>query len=321
MMSAIQRVNVGSIDLNLLKVLSALLEERSVTAAGRRVGLSQPATSNALRRLRDLLGDPLLVRGADGFELTAHAASLREPVRGAMAAVEVAFRPPERFEPATAKLAFRLAATDLTALAVLPPLLAALGRDAPGIDLVVRSGDREQVLAWLRAGEVQLAFGVFPNPPADTLVEPLMEEAFVLLVRAGHPLLDGELTPERLVEYPALLVSPRGDARGVADEALAALGLRRRVAATVAHFLLAPHLLRGTDLTLIFPRRLAALVGTACGLEVRPLPLAIPPFTAQMLWPARRDRDPALAWLRGLIGGIVGYDGATGVLPVTANGD
>jgi DNA-binding transcriptional LysR family regulator len=164
------------------------------------------------------------VRGADGSSCTPHAAALREPVRRAVAAVADAFRTPELFEPAKAKLAFRLAANDLTALAIVPPLLAALGRDAPGVDLVVRSGDREQMLAWLRADEVQLAFGVFPVPPAGTLVEPLLEEALVLLVRSGHPLLDGELTPARLVEYPALLVSPRGDARGVADDALARSG-------------------------------------------------------------------------------------------------
>jgi DNA-binding transcriptional LysR family regulator len=301
-MTGIRRTNLGAVDLNLLKVLAALLEERNVTAAGRRVGLSQPAVSNALRRLRELLGDPLLVRsGSGGLELTAHAESLRDPVRRAVAALAETFSPPRAFEPATASLAVRLAATDLAALAVLPPLLALLAREAPGIDLVVRSGDRDQVLLWLREGVVDMALGVFPEPPAGALVEPLLREDFVLLLRPGHPLLEGELTPERLVAYPAVLVSPRGDPRGVADDALEALGLRRRVAVTVAHFLLAPHLLRGSDLTLVFPRTLAAGTGEALGLELRPLPLDVPPFTVQLLWLARTDRDPALAWLRGLV--------------------
>src|SRR3712207_4956844 len=127
-MRAIRPVNVAALDLNLIKVLHALLEECSVTAAGRRVGLSQPATSSALRRLREILNDPLLVRGADGYRCTPHAESLRGPVNAAIAALSEAFRQPERFEPAVASLRIRLAATDLATLATLPNVLPRLVR-------------------------------------------------------------------------------------------------------------------------------------------------------------------------------------------------
>jgi DNA-binding transcriptional LysR family regulator len=300
-MPSIRPLNLAGIDLNLVKVLHALLEERAVTAAGRRVGLSQPATSNALRRLRDLLRDELLVRGSDGLELTAYARELQASVAEAMEALGRAFRPPARFDPARASLTLRLAATDLAALAVLPRVWPLLAAEAPAIDLVVRSGDRDLVIEWLREGAIDLTLGVFPVVPGDCLTAPLFTESFELLLRPGHPLLEGELTPARLAEFPAILVSPRGDPRGIVDAALAELGLRRRVAVTVAHFLLAPHLLLDSDLTLVFPRSLAAAIAAPYWLVTRPLPLDLPHFTVEILWLRRNDAHPALTWLRGLI--------------------
>ncbi len=310
-MSGIHAMNVGGIDLNLLKVLAALLEERNVTAAGRRIGLSQPATSNALRRLRELIGDPLLVRGPNGgLELTPHAETLLEPVQRAVAAVADAFRPPVAFDPERAQLTVRLAATDMAALAILPNLLCALAREAPGIDLVVRGADHEQVNAWLQAGEIALALGVFWNPPPNALKRPLLREDFVLLVRPGHPLTEGEITPERLAAFPAVLVAPGGVPRGFADTALAALNLRRRVAVAVPHFLLAPHLVRDSDLTVIFPRSLALAAGAPLGLSILPLPLDFGAATVSLMWLTRTDADPALAWLRGRIEEVVRARGA-----------
>jgi DNA-binding transcriptional LysR family regulator len=300
-MQIIRPVNLAGIDLNLVKVLHALLEERGVTAAGRRVGLSQPATSNALRRLRDLLGDELLVRGAAGLELTAYARELQAPVREAVEALGRAFRPPARFEPGTARLTCRLAASDLSALAVLPTLRRILALEAPGIDLIVRAGEWAQMLAWLDEDAVDLAIGVFRDPPPQLDGEDLFTERYVLVLRAGHPLLEGELTAARLAAHPAVLVSPRGEAHGIGDEAMARLGLERRVAVTVAHFLLAAFLVRDGELTLFFPERLARLVAPPLGLVVLPPPLDLPSFTSRMLWSRRHDRDPPSLWLRDAV--------------------
>lgn len=308
-MQPIRPVNLAAIDLNLIKVLHALLEERAVTAAGRRVGLSQPATSNALRRLRALLGDPLLVRGPRGQELTAYARELRAPVAAAIEALARAFAPPARFEPATARPVWRLAATDLSAVIVMPALRRILAREAPGADLVLRSGERDRVLGWLAEDLVDLAIGVFRERPPEIDATPLFDERMVLMVRDGHPLLAGPLTAERLAAFPSVLVSPRGDAHGVVDDALAARGLRRRVALTVSHFLLAPFLLRDSDLTLVYPSRLAELLAPPLGLAVLPEPLGLPGFTSQLLWARRNERHPPLAWLRDAIRRAVAAQG------------
>jgi DNA-binding transcriptional LysR family regulator len=300
-MQTIRPVNLAGIDLNLVKVLHALLEERGVTAAGRRVGLSQPATSNALRRLRDLFGDELLVRGPSGLELTAYAQELQGPVREAVEALGRAFRPPARFEPGTARLTWRLAASDLSALAVLPALRRLLADEAPGIDLIIRAGEWAQMLAWLDDGAIDLAIGAFRDPPPQLAAEDLFAERYVLVLRAGHPLLKGELSAARLAGFPAALVSPRGEPYGIGDEALAQLGLQRRVAVTVSHFLLAAHLLRDSELTLLYPERLARLVAPTLGLVVLPPPLELRGFTSRMLWPRRHDRDPPSLWLRGAV--------------------
>jgi DNA-binding transcriptional LysR family regulator len=134
----------------------------------------------------------------------------------------------------------------------------------------------------------------------------LFRDSFELLLRPGHPLLDGELTPQRLAGFPAILVSPTGDPRGVVDGALARLGLARRVAVTVPHFLMAPHLIRASDLTLVFPRRLVAVIAQPFGLITRPLPLALPEFVAKAVWLKRNDAHPPLLWLRRLIRDVAG---------------
>ncbi len=308
-MESIRAVNLAAIDLNLVKVLHALLEERAVTAAGRRVGLSQPATSNALRRLRALLGDPLLVRGPRGHELTTYGRELREPVAAAIAALQRAFAPPARFEPAAARLTWRLATTDLSAVTVLPELRRILAREAPGADLVLRAGERDQVLGWLAEDAVDLAVGLFRDLPAAIAATPLFDERLVLMVRDGHPLLAGPPTAERLAAFPAMLVSPRGDPHGVVDEALATLGLRRRVALTVPHSLLAPFLLRGSDLTLVYPSRLAQLLARPLRLAVLPEPLGLPGFTSQLVWARRNERHPPLVWLRDAVHRAVATQG------------
>jgi DNA-binding transcriptional LysR family regulator len=297
----IRMVNLAGIDLNLIKVLHALLEERTVTAAGRRIGLSQPATSNALRRLRVIVSDPLFVRGPSGLVPTAFAEDLRLPVRKAILALEEAFQPPRPFHPATAQGTVSLAASDSIALVVLPRLWRLLATEAPGINLHVRSGERPQIEAMLRDGEVDLALGPFGSPRGGWAAEPIYEEGFSLVVRPDHPLLDGPMTPERMVSYPAVLVAPGGGRRGIVDAALAELGLERRVAVVVSHFLLAPHLLRDSDLVLVLATRVTDLAARPLGLAVRPPPLTLGRYHAVVAWPVRNASDPRVTWMRALI--------------------
>jgi DNA-binding transcriptional LysR family regulator len=302
-MGNIRVMNVNGLDLNLVKILDALLNERSVGAAGRQVGLSQPAASHALRRLREVLGDPLLVPGQGGSVLTPRAEALREPARRALAALEETFRPPAGFDPGTARRVFTLASTDFVALVVMPRIWPLIARDAPGVELDLRTVGGAATFDGLRTGAFDLALGVLKALPRDVAIERLFEERFVLVVRQGHPLLEGALTLERLAGFPAVLVAPQGDSRrGYLDSLLAARGLQRRIAVTVPQFLLAPHLLLETDLTLVLPRRVAEVGARPLGLALRDLPEEAAAFHASMAWHRRLDNDPALVWLRALIG-------------------
>jgi DNA-binding transcriptional LysR family regulator len=298
----IHAVHVNALDLNLVKILDALLEERSVGAAGRRVGLSQPAASHALRRLRALLSDPLLVPSQGGSVLTPRAEDLREPVKRALAALEETFQPPTGFAPRTARRIFRIASTDFVGLIVIPRIWPSIARDAPGVDLDIRTTGGASTLDALRSGSFDLALSVIKAPPRDLAFEHLFEERLILVIRDGHPLLTGELTLERLAEFPAVLVAPAGESRrGYVDSLLAAQGLRRRVAVTVPQFLLAPHLLLRSDLTLVLPRRVAEVGAAPLGLVLRELPTEVSSFNAGMVWHRRLDNDPALIWLRELV--------------------
>jgi DNA-binding transcriptional LysR family regulator len=294
--------NLNALDLNLVKILDALLSERSVSAAGRRVGLSQPAASHALRRLRDLLADPLLVPSQGGSVLTPRAEALREPVRRALAALEETFRAPVGFDPGTARRVFTIASTDFVGLIVMPKIWPLVAKHAPGIEIDVKTTSGASTFESLRNGTFDLALGVLKVLPRDIAFEHLFEERFVLVVRHDHPLLDGELTLERLAGFPAVLVAPTGDSRrGYLDSLLAARGLQRRVAVTVPQFLLAPHLLADSELTLVLPRRVAEVGARPLGLAVRDLPEAVSSFNASMVWHRRLDSDPALVWLRDLV--------------------
>lgn len=297
-------MNIKTVDLNLVIALGALLEERSVSRAAARIGRSQPATSAALARLREMFGDPLLVRDGRGYRLTPRAEGLRAPVARALAALADTFQNPERFDPADARMVIRIAASDYLAAVLMPPLIAALARLAPGIDLRVVAADRRTAVTLLREGRADLSLAVTGEEAADVRSLPLFDEDFVMVTRPGHPYHQGPPTPERFVGHPGLLVSQAGDGTGIADESLAALGLTRRVAVTVAHFLLAPQLLVDSDLVLVIGRRVAEAAGERLDLRVDPLPFPIPPFTARMFWHSSTDAYPPLRWFRGLVASL-----------------
>ena len=206
---------------------------------------------------------------------------------------------------------FTLASTDFVGPVVLRRIWPLIARDAPAIELDVRTSGAATFEA-LRSGAFDLLLGVIKARPRDLVFEHLFDDDFVLVVRRGHPLLAAELTLERLAGFPAVLVAPQGDSRrGYVDSLLATRGLKRRIAVTVPQFLLAPHLLVESDLTLVLPRRIAELGARPLGLAVRELPEVAHPFPAGMVWHRRLDNDPALTWLRGLIRQAAGEPEAT----------
>ena len=296
-------LHLASLDLNLVVALDALLEERSVTRAAERIGVTQSAMSHALARLRVVTGDQLLVRGSGAMVATPRAEQLAPPVRRALDELGRALRSPSAFAPKTARLRVRIGTSDYNELVLLPRVVQRLEREAPGIDLrlvpfaedapaVLGSGELDLVIAPLRPRDE--AAGVFARK--------LLDETFVCVVRRGHPLADRRLTLARYAAAAHALVSPRGKEGSFADDALVEVGLSRRVVVTVPHFLVAPHIVASSDLLLTLPARVAAALAEPLGLVVLKLPpeLRMPGFTMSALWHERTQSDAAQRWVREL---------------------
>lgn len=286
-------MQLAGIDLNLLTALDALLEERNVTRAARRLGRTQPAVSHALRRLRDLLGDELLVRAPAGMLPTPRALAVRPALRAALEAAAHVLGPAPQFEPATADRTFTLFAADQVAFVLLPPLLARLGKEAPRVRIHVRPVPQGGV-----GDDSELAIGVFNDQPASVVQEPLFSSGFACVLRRGSAATRGRFDLERFVGLDHLQIAPRGIPGGPLDDELARVGRTRRIAVSVPHFLVAPYIVATSDLVWTAPSDLAHHFVRRLPLSLRPLPIALPAFTVMMRWHRRVDRDPGLAWLR-----------------------
>jgi DNA-binding transcriptional LysR family regulator len=297
-------VHLGSFDLNLLVALDALLGERNVTRAASRIGITQSAASHALARLRVLTGDELLVRGPAGMVPTVRAESLAAPVRRALEEIERVMMPAKVFDPRTASLRFFIGTSDYVELALLPRLVARLVKEAPGIDLRVVPAPDEPI-APLVSGAIDLS--IAPLRPADErpgmYARRLFDERFVCVVRKGHPLAGKKLTLARFAAASHALISPRGAEGGFVDDALARLGMRRRVAVALPHFLVAPYVVATSDLVLTLAARIAAALVRPLGLAVLtpPAELKLQGFTISASWHERTHQDPARRWLRDVI--------------------
>ncbi len=296
-------MNLGSVDLNLLVVLDALLHLRSVTGAARRLNLSQSAVSHALRRLREALGDELLVRVPGGMAPTARSEALIEPLRQALALVGDVVTAPRPFEPATAQRSFRVAAADYAQFVLLPELLRRLALEAPGVDVWIVSAATDDTDRLLQSGEVDLMVGV---PPRGSRLggireRRLFDERFVCVVRGQHPVIQGALSLEDYVRLPHAFVAPRGREGGVVDEVLRSRGLSRRVALAVPHFLVVPYAIASSDLIVTLAARIAVAFARSMPLQVLDPPLPIPNFAIHMSWHERWNGDAGHAWFRGLL--------------------
>ncbi len=291
--------NLDGVDLNLLRVLDALLAERHVTRAAQRLGLSQPATSHALARLRTLLRDPLFVRTPRGLEPTARAAALAVPLREALGTLAAVVSGDGAFTPATTKRTFTLASTDYGTFMLVQPLLARVRETAPRVDLWMRPM-RDDAWDQLALGDVDLAVGPLVNlPPRASLHRKVLyKERFVCVVRRDHPIVKKRLDLDTFLAVSHLLVAPRGKPGGVVDTALAERGLSRRVALAVPHFLAAPHLVASSDLVLAVGARVAAAFSAMLPLKVFDPPLPVPGFDVGMAWHERTHHDAAHRWLR-----------------------
>jgi DNA-binding transcriptional LysR family regulator len=288
------------VDLNLVVALDALLAERHVTRAAARLGITQSAASHALARLRELLGDPLLVRGPKGAMLpTPRATELAPAVHRVLDDLGRVLRGRGGFEPATATHVFHVGAADYVELVMLPRLVERFARVAPGISLWVHQfGD------W---GDAELAAGVLDvvlGPPrralrpAGSYEKVLFDERFSCVMRKGHPLADARMTLPRYAAAGHVLVAPRGTPGSLVDDVLAAAGRSRRIVVAVPHFLVVPHVVAATDLIATLPVRVAEMFEDTLGIARTTPPIEIAPFQMAMAWHERMHEDDRHRWLR-----------------------
>jgi len=290
-------VRLADVDLNLLLVLDALLRERSVTHAGAALGLSQPATSHALARLRELFGDDLLVRRNNDMEPTALAESLIAPLADVLGRIEALLWHDRGFDPVTADRELVIAMTDFVEATLMPAALPRLHAGA-GLRVRLRRLGSELPEAALADGDIDLAVGTILSPPATMRVTTLYHETFAVIVRRGHPCLAAPLTPAAFAGLAHILIAAPGDGPGLVDLALEEHGLRRNVVLRTPHFLTVAPFVAASDLICTVPSRIARAASDGQAIVVLDPPVPVMGFDVQMFWHPRRERDPAVQWLR-----------------------
>ena len=294
-------MNVGDLDLNLLRAFDAVLRDGSVTSAAKRLGLSQPAMSNAISRLRRLLGDPLFMRTPDGMRPTPLAQQLAAPVQQALDLIRASFSQQAGFDPKTSDRIFRFQLTDVGEIAFLPPLLERLQRDAPGVRVETQQLPQDEVSDALASGEVDVAVGFLPELSHGVLHEQLFRDRYVCLVRADHPTIGSRLTRAQFLATTHVLVSSRGSAHEIVEQTLRNQGLVRRIALRVPHFTVVPMILARTDHMVIVPEGLVRAITPFGRFKALKPPVDIPALDVRVHWHERFDQDPGIAWLRGVL--------------------
>lgn len=286
-------------DFGLLLALDALLEKQNVSAAAEQLGISQPAMSSQLRRLRELFNDPLLTPSGRRLVATSRALALKEELRQQLQKMDALIRSNRSFDPATSRTTFRIVATDY-AHAILGPALANLvANHAPNCRLAYLAFAPKTLWQGMVADEVDLAF-VTGMKLQEAKLRPGIEESFCVILRKGHPLGRREMTLEEFCNAEHVLVSPEGGGfSGMTDRILREMGLRRNVAVSLPSFLMAPMLVARTDYLCLLPRRLAELY--ADELDIIQPPIKTTTFRVDLLWHSRRQHDPSHIWFRNQV--------------------
>jgi DNA-binding transcriptional LysR family regulator len=300
-MTFIHPVNLAGIDLNLLIVFDALMIERQVTRAGERVGLSQPATSNALARLRKLTQDELFIRNRGELQPTPIAFAIAQQIQPALNQIQTALSSAQPFIPLSSDCIFNIGMSDYVEFVLLPPLLEKLETVAPQVRIQVKSGNREQLLALLDSGAIDLICGLFPNKIAWHEKQLLFQEKFVCVCRQDHPLIGDSLSLEEYVKADHLLVSVQEDMVGRVDYLLAKQNLTRNITLSTPHFLVAPKILTRTDLIATLVERIAQEFAPTLNLKVLPCPLPLKGFSVFMRWHQSMHNHATSTWLRNII--------------------
>lgn len=295
-------MELARLDLNLLLVFHHLLRLGRVSAVAQTLGMSQPAVSSALGRLRLALADELFLRTQRGMAPTPYAQQLAEPVAVALDGLQQALNVRASFEPGTTQRSFTLAMTDVGEMYFLPVLMDALRHEAPGVTLQVVSVMQDSLRDDMASGRIDLALGLLPQLQAGFFQQALFRQPYVCLMRQAHPLAArSRLTLKALAQAEHVRVMAAGTGHGRVDDALQAQGLKRRIRLTVPHYVALGDVLGHSDLIATVPKRFAERVCLPFGLTTRPLPVQVEGSVIHQFWHGRLHRDPGHQWLRALV--------------------
>lgn len=288
-------------DLNLLPVLLVMMEERNVTRAAERLGITQPALSNALNRLRETLNDPLFIRERYGMRPTPKAEQLAQVVGAALSSIDKVILGQQDFDPLNATRLFTLAPNSYVEFIMMPAIVARLRSCAPGIRLRLTPFGNDVTETGVISGNTDMVLGRIVEPPDNLVVQHLMNEGLACVIRADHPLVGENLTAEQYEQLKHVNVLPPGRMRAGLYQALEQRGLRRQVAVSVTHFLAVPEMIAVTDYCATLPRLICQHLSRDQRLRIVPAPVDLGTFPVEMGWHARYRDDPAHRWFRTLI--------------------
>jgi DNA-binding transcriptional LysR family regulator len=294
-------MDLREIDLNLLVLFNHMLAKRRVGATAEALGITQPAVSNALNRLRRLLGDPLFLRTSRGMEPTPFAEQLAEPVAYALGTIHSALNQRATFEPSASTRNFTLAMTDIGEIYFLPPLMEALGRIAPRVSISTARDVTAELKDEMEAGRVDLALGLLPKLKAGFFQRRLFRHRYVCMFRKGHPLDKGRMTLQEFANADHIVVVAAGTGHSQVDAMLDDMGVPRRICLRVPHFVAVGHILSETDMVATVPERFALRCVKPFGLTYVPHPAKLPEIGINVFWHAKFHREPGNQWLRTLI--------------------
>ena len=294
-------LNLRDIDLNLLVVFQQLYKERRVAAVAETLGLTQPAVSNALARLRKMLGDELFLRTGRGMEPTPYASYLAEPIANALASIRDTLERQLEFDPVDSVRTFTLAMTDLGEIHFLPRLMGRLAEVGPGVTISTVRNTSVNLGDELEAGRVDIAIGLLPQLKAGFFQRLLFRQRYVCIFRKGHPLDRGSMSLDDFEGAQHVVVAAGGTAHAMVDETIERRGIRRNVRLSVPHFIALGNILANTDLIATVPERYLRESMAPFNLTYLPLPVPVPEFDVNLFWHARFHKEPGNQWLRNVI--------------------
>ena len=301
-------MELTDIDLNQLVLFQQLMVERRVSKVAENLGLTQPAVSNTLARLRRQFGDDLFVRTPKGMVPTPLAEQMAGPIGEALALLHNGLNPPSRFDPASVQRSITIGMTDIGEIVFLPALLAHLRQVAPGLALTTVRTTASTLREDMEAGQVDLAIGPLPQLKGGFFQRRLFRQRYVCLFRQGHPLDRGQMSLADFQAAEHLVIVSAGTGHGKVDDLIRRAGIERRMRLTVPHFVSVGHILQRSDMVATVTERLAERLAGPFGLHYLPHPIDLPDVAINLFWHAKVHRSPAHQWLRGLVFDLFGDD-------------